>query len=181
MRIATCLLMFAIAITGCKRDDHTEPKMKPQAKAADAEKKEVAQNQPAPVPQPPPKKEGNPPPGKQGGKSIVGNIRGKVERTTKEVELRKIQTVFMVFCDATPKSARTLDAFLADLKTEGNVYQWVKEGFYQMNMKADHRGTDDIVAYERDEDVGGVHLCVKANNFIGYVSAQDLKKALGNP
>jgi hypothetical protein len=68
---------------------------------------------------------------------------------------------------------------LVHIRLDGPIKDAVKEGYYKMNMKA-RLDSDNIIAYERDEDAQG-HLCVRANGTQEYVPAVQLKKELGLP
>jgi len=62
----------------------------------------------------------------------------------------------------------------------GPIRDAVKEGYYQMNLKARLEG-GDIICWERDIDIGDRYLCVMGDGSVDYVSLADWKKALGKP
>jgi predicted Zn finger-like uncharacterized protein len=119
------------------------------------------------------------PPGKTGGKGVIQNIRGAVYRTERKSELKQLALTFNQFCDEYKGGARTKENFLIHIKNFGPIRDAVKDGYYQMNMKARLDG-DNIIAYERDEDAQG-HLSVRSNGDMVYVPAAQLKKELELP
>lgn len=154
--------------------------------------KQVAQNpdkkddKAPPVPLPPPPqggvpivpgiKEGNP--AKKGGAGIVNNVRGAGYRTERRNELRQIGLFFQQFCEGTPKSGRTKEAFLDYIKRDSKaIHEAVSDGYYVMNMRADLGTAQSVIAYERDLDQPG-HLCVRGDASVDYVPQAMLKELL---
>jgi hypothetical protein len=168
------LLVCAVAVSAVFWPRDPDAKAKQQAKAdekKDAEKIVVKGG----IQFVPPIQEG--PPTKKGGAGIVQNVRGAVYRTDRKAELHSLHLSYQQF-RLTDKNG-TYDDFLVHIKNDGAVAGAVKDGYYQMNMKARLDG-DNIIAYERDEDAPG-HLCVRANGEMPYVPAAQLKKELGLP
>lgn len=118
---------------------------------------------------------------KKGGKSIAGNARGAAYRTERRNELKQIGTFYQLYCDGgVLKSARTKEGFLDSIKRDAKViHETILDGYYQMNMRADHTSSKSIVAYERDPELNGTHLVVRGDTSVDYVTAQELKAALG--
>ncbi len=118
---------------------------------------------------------------KKGGKSIIGNARGAAYRTERKNELKQIGLFYSQYCDSgIPKSARTKEGFLDSIKRDAKViHETILDGYYQMNMRADHTSSQSIVAYERDPELNGTHLVVRGDTSVDYVTAQELKAALG--
>jgi hypothetical protein len=149
-----------------------QPEEPPQAKGDDGEKKEEKKPQIFPR-----REEGSPT--KKGGKDIITNTRGAVWRTERKTELKQLQLSFIQYSDEYKPAARTKENFLDYIKTFGPIREAVKDGYYQINLKARLEG-GDIIAYERDEDNQG-HLAVRSNGDVAYVPAAQLKKELGLP
>jgi hypothetical protein len=122
-------------------------------------------------------KQGNP--AKKGGLGIVNSVRGAGYRAERKHELAELRKAYIMFCDDYKGAARSYENFLNHINTFGPIRDAVKDGYYQMNMKARVDG-DNVIAYERDIDSQG-HLCVRANGDVVYVPADQLKKELGNP
>ena len=172
------------------RTDPAAAKAREQAKLDDKAKKDAAgggpgakiddkdkKNEPGGIRLIPKIEDGSPT--KKGGKDIIQNIRGAVYRTERKSELKQLALTFNQFCDEYKGGARTKENFLIHIKTFGPIHDALKDGYYQMNMKARLDG-DNIIAYERDEDAQG-HLCVRSNGVQDYVPAAQLKKELGLP
>jgi predicted Zn finger-like uncharacterized protein len=117
---------------------------------------------------------------KKGGKSIIGNVRGAGYRTERKNELKQIGLFFGQFCDSAPKSARTKEAFLDFIKRDAKViHETILDGYYVVNLKADHTSSASVVAYERDAELNGNHLVVRGDTSVDYITGQELKMALG--
>jgi hypothetical protein len=141
-------------------------------------KNDIAQN---PQPQQP---QQQPPNNKLGGdvvrepKTVLGNMRARVNRTEADNEMKQISLFFHQYADLhkNPKT-RTLDGFLDFLKRDSNLlYNKIKvQKYYTMNLLA-RLGSEDILVYETEEWTNG-YYCFHANNQMGYLPAQELKAA----
>jgi hypothetical protein len=118
-------------------------------------------------------KEGNP--DKKGGTYIVSTVRGQGYRTERRNELKQIGLFFTNFCDGTPKTGRTKDAFLEFIKRDSKaIHEAIRDGYYVMNMNA-RMDSSSIIAYERDIDRGDKHLCVMGDCSVDYLPVQEVK------
>jgi len=140
-------------------------------------KKEVAQNNPQPVqPQPPPPRpDGNV---VKNPKSLLGNIRNRVNMTERDNEMRQIFLFFTQYADiAKNPASRTVDGFLESFKRDSNlIYAKINtDNLYTVNVRA-RVDSQDILAFESEAYTDG-YYCVHANNQLGFVSPQDMKAA----
>ena len=120
----------------------------------------------------PGRKEGNP--AKKGGLGVVSNVRGAAFRAERRNELANINKMHAMW--ALEPGPKTLDGYLAFIQRDFKPgYDAIKEGYYKVNVKA-KAGTSEIVAGERDEDVGG-HLVVRSNAAVEHVPVAEFKKA----
>lgn len=198
--VAVFVVLLAVAGVSAffwtRREPPAEAKQNLQAKVEDKEKKKDLGGEPAapdkdkkedknkkdkndkndPQPEQPAKSDKTL---QKGGKGIVQNVRGAVSRAERQSELTQLRLTFNQFCDENKGSGRTYENFLTHIKTFGPIRTYVVDGYYKMNMKA-RLDSDNIIAYERDEDNAG-HLCVRANGAVDFVPAAQLKKELGLP
>jgi hypothetical protein len=117
------------------------------------------------------------PPAKKGGKAIGRGSRGAAYITERKSELKQLGLVFTQFSDDYKGAARTKENFLAYIKRDfGPIHDYVKDGYYQMNMKARLQG-GDIIAYERDEYDQG-YLAVRSNGDVDFVPAVQFRKEM---
>lgn len=122
-------------------------------------------------------KEGNPA-AKKGGAGIVSNVRGAAYRTERQSELKQIGALFIAFSDEYKGPSRTLDNFLKSIKqNSGPIHDYIKEGYYQMNMNARLEGSS-VICYERDMYAQG-YQCVMGSGEVKDISDAELKAALG--
>jgi hypothetical protein len=116
---------------------------------------------------------------KKGGKSIVGNVRGAGYRTERKNELKNIGTFFQLYCEAAPKSARTKQGFMDFMKRDSKViWDAIDDGYYTINVKADHTSSMSVIAYETDIDRQG-YLAVRGDLSVDYITAEELNAAVG--
>jgi len=116
---------------------------------------------------------------KKGGKSIIGNVRGAGYRTERKNELRQIGLFFQQYAEAAPKSARTKQGFMDYMKRDSKViWDAIDDGYYTINVKADHTAANSIIAYETDIDRQG-YLAVRGDLSVDYITQQELNAALG--
>jgi hypothetical protein len=120
--------------------------------------------------------EGNP--AKKGGMGIVSNIRGAAYRTERQSELKQIGALYIAFFDEYKGPNRTLENFLKSIKqNSGPIHNYIKDGYYQMNMSARLDGSS-VICYERDVYPQG-YQCVMGSGEVRDVSDAALKAALG--
>jgi hypothetical protein len=147
----------------------------PQANADD---KKSTKDEKKPIRIVPPIEEGNPAK-KKGGDSIVNNVRGAGWRLERKNDLKQIGLAFIQFCDDYKGSNRTQENFMKSNDTLGPLRDYIKEGYYVVNMKA-RLESSSIIAYENALDQGR-YLCVLGNGEVDYLPEAEWKKLLGKP
>jgi hypothetical protein len=120
--------------------------------------------------------EGNP--AKKGGTGIISSVRGAGYRTERRSELKQIGALYITFFDEYKGANRTLENFLKSIKRDsGPIHDYIKEGYYQMNMNARLEGSS-VICYERDMYSQG-YQCVMGSGEVKDLSDAELKAALG--
>jgi hypothetical protein len=138
-------------------------------------KNEVAQN-PAPKEQPPINKLGGDV--VREPKTRLGNFRARGNQIQRDNEMIQIASFFRQYCDiAKNPDSRKLDGFLDFFKRDSNsIYANIKdEKVYTVNVRA-RVDSEDILAFETEVYTDG-YYCVRANNQLGFVPAQEMKAA----
>lgn len=118
---------------------------------------------------------------KKGGASIISTTRGAGYRTERRNELRQIGLFFQQWCEVERnKSTRTKDGFLEFIKRDSKIiHDSIADGYYTLNVRADHTSSMSIIAYETDSEKNGTNMVVRGDLSVDHVTPPELKAGLG--